>query len=101
MIDCAARRGPTRAVKDRPPSCLASPAPRSYIAPMDQHARLLHLLERAEATTRDFLVETAPMVAKYHAALIAEGMAPPDALAAAIDAQRQLLAGFMAAEWED
>jgi hypothetical protein len=67
----------------------------------DQRARLTHLLEQAEATTREFLVETAPLVACYHAALIAQGMKPDEALALALDSQRQLLARFMAAELDD
>lgn len=88
-------------LNNRRSRCLAPALLLAYLVRMDQHARLLHLLEQAEATTRDFLIETAPVVASYHASLIAEGMAPPEALAAAIDAQRQLLAKFMVAEWDD
>lgn len=66
-----------------------------------QHARLIHLLEQVEATTRDFLIETAPMVAAYHASLMRSGMSAPDALAMALDAQRQLLSGFMSAELDE
>lgn len=62
---------------------------------------MVHLLEQAEATTREFLVETAPMVAAYHASLIRSGVNPADALALALDSQRQLLAQFMAANDAD
>lgn len=65
------------------------------------HARLTHLLEQVEATTREFLLETAPLVSAYHASLMREGMKPSDALAMALDAQRQLLSRFMSAELDE
>lgn len=61
-------------------------------------AHLTHLLEQAEALVRDFLIETAPMVAAYHTALIQAGTPPADALALALDTQRQLFAEFIDAE---
>lgn len=61
-------------------------------------ARLTHLMEQAEALVRDFLIETAPMVAAYHTALMQQGTPPADALALAMDTQRQLFAEFIHAE---
>ena len=63
----------------------------------DDRARLLHIIDQLQAELEDVLRAMAPIVARYHTALVTEGRSAPDAMTLALDMQRQILAEYILA----
>lgn len=67
----------------------------------DNRARMAHLLDQIGAEMEGVLRDMAPLVARYHGQLMNEGTPPHAAIQLALDAQRQLIADYIAACKDD
>lgn len=61
----------------------------------DDRARLLHIIDQLQAELEEVLRAMAPIVARYHTALVSEGTSAPDAMTLALDMQKQMLAEYI------
>lgn len=68
---------------------------------MDRRIALTHTIDQLGAELEGVLRDMAPMVARYHTALLHEGKSASEAITLALDMQRQLLADYILAVRED